>query len=155
MTGRPDRGEEGTSKHGALGPREPGGCHPGAGCRGLEGSGEGRGQPTRSDNVPDTGGKAGAHREPAPPAVQQADGEILPGVSSEVGLWALRGAEIQTHRWAAQVSGQGGWRTWCSNPQGEEEGQRGEKPVAALMLLSTVGYLWAEEDGKQSGYPCG
>lgn len=95
--------------------------------------------PARSDNVPDTGGKAGVRREPAPPAVQQADGETLPGVSSEVGLRALRGAEIQTHRWAAQVPGQGGWRTWCLNPQGEEEGQRGEKPVAALMLLSTVG----------------
>lgn len=27
--------------------------------------------------------------------------------------------------------------------------------MAALMLLSTVGYLQAEEDGKQSGYPCG
>lgn len=131
------------------------GYHPRAGRGDYRAPGRGGFNPARSVHAPDTGGKAGLGREPAPPAIQQAVGETLPRLSSEVGLRALRGAEIQTHRWAARVSGQGSWRTWCSNTQEEEEGQRGEEPVAALMLLSTAGYLRAEEDGKQSGYPCG
>lgn len=48
-----------------------------------------------------------------------------------------------------QVSGQGGWSTGCSNPQREgkrtEDHCREERPVAALMLLSAVGYLQGEK----------
>lgn len=103
------------------------GYHPRAGRGDHRALGRGGFNPARSVHAPDTGGKAGLGREPAPPVVQQAVGETLPRLSSEVGLRALGGAEIQTHRWAARVSGQGGWRTWCSNAQEEEEGQRGEE----------------------------
>lgn len=43
-----------------------------------EGSGRGRVLSSTFKYVPDTDGKAGLGKMPAPPAVQQADGENLP-----------------------------------------------------------------------------
>lgn len=77
MTATLDGREEGTSKRSALGPT-------GAAAQALArwsgpgGLGEGRAQSSTFNDVPDTDGKAGPGKKPAPPAVQQADGENLP-----------------------------------------------------------------------------
>lgn len=77
VTGTLDGREEGTSKRSALGPM-------GAAAQALArwsgpgGLGEGRAQSSTFNDVPDTDGKAGPGKKPAPPAVQQADGENLP-----------------------------------------------------------------------------
>lgn len=81
MTGKSDGlGGEGTSKHGGSqaharlagsAAKELAGGDP-------EGSGKGRVQSSTFKHVPDTDGKAGLGETPAPPAVQQADGENHP-----------------------------------------------------------------------------
>lgn len=51
---------------------------------------------------------------------------------------------------AAQVSRWGSWRGHGTQTHRKrEDGKRGERPVAALMLLSTVGYL-QRQGGKYS-----
>lgn len=107
--------------------------------------GKGGFNPAHSD-MSLTDGKAGPGKEPGPPAVQRADGETLPCVSSGV---ACRPSG--THRYTGGSSGiQVGQleRTRYSNPQ-EERGRTGreERGRAVLTLLSTGGYL--QKDGEE------
>lgn len=59
-----------------------------AGWRGPRGLREKKDSSSTFRHIPNTDGKAGPGKEPGPLAVQQADGENLPGVSSKVGLQA-------------------------------------------------------------------
>ena len=60
------------------------------------------------------------------PAFQQADGDTLPGVSGEVGLWALGGAEIHRHTGGqlgspGRAAGGHGTQTHRERRKGREE----------------------------------
>jgi len=93
-----------------------------------EGPGKGRAQSSTFKYVPDTDGKARLGKRPVPPAVQQADGETLPRVSSKAGLEALRHTEI--HRYTGGSSGiRVGWLEYRALKT-PGEGRRTERTVA-------------------------
>lgn len=78
VTGKWTGSGEGTSKHSGVRPTGASeGCHHRAGWKGPGGSGKGGFDPAHYNMSP-ADGKAGPGKEPAPPAVQQADGENLP-----------------------------------------------------------------------------
>lgn len=87
-----------------------------------EGSGKGKVQSSTFKYVPDTDGKAGPGKKPAPPAVQQADGES--SLSFQRGGSAgLR--DPQSHRWQLRCPGRVAGAQGAETHREREEGQRG------------------------------
>jgi hypothetical protein len=74
------------------------------------------------------------------------------------GLQAFR--DTQIHKWQLRYPGGMAEEDRVLQPKGREEGQtgssqRGERLAVALMLLSIVGYLQEDKEGKHTGYPKG
>lgn len=140
--------KEGTNKHSVPGPHEPG-LPPRAGG-GPQGSGEG-GFSRSSVHTPDTGGKAGLGREPLLSRPAGSEAGALPRLSSEVGL---RASEVRRYRRTGGQLGSLGRVAGGHGAQAHRKKRKGRRgAVAALMLLSAVGYLQAEERRKAGGYP--
>lgn len=143
--------EEGTSKHSSSEAHVGWwGCHRRAGWRGPRGLEGRKGSVNTFKYVPDADGKAGPGKNQL---LQLSSGQMARLFLEFPARWAQRPSEIQIHRWQLRYPGRVAGVHGAQTHREREEGQRGEKPVAALMLLSTVGYLQAEGEGKHSGYP--